>query len=240
MLVWRQALFRPANILRRQGLQNRARQLHVTPTRPQYYQPRGVSLLAKLRFRPDGKPRSRLVGVAFGALIFFNFITLLTTYDIVEDGEVALGLLASVIYIQHVDTGFDKVDLEDPLQTLAYFKRLYQSFVRLPAEEVELLFKDLNHLLKIGGENNSEVEAHRIMRNASEQIHMAFQELNQESIANTANFVLQVMRDALEGLIELVQDAEDDESDTKYTFQLIRDHSKKDAGAVLKDYETLG
>jgi len=164
----------------------------------------------------------------------------MTAYDIVEDSEVALGLLASVIYIQQVDMSYDKVNLEDPMQTLSHFKKLYQSFVRLPAEEVDVLFKDLNHLLKIGGENNSEVEAHRIMKNASEQIHIAFQELSQESIATTANFVLQVMRDALESLIDLVQDAEDDDSDSKYTFQLIRDHSKKDAGAVLKDYETLG
>jgi hypothetical protein len=78
------------------------------------------------------------------------------------------------------------------------------------------------------------------MRTAAEHVHAAFQNLNQDSISNTANYVLSVMREALESLIGLVQDAEDEDSDSKYTFQLIRDHSKKDPGSVLKDYESLG
>ena len=79
------------------------------------------------------------------------------------------------------------------------------------------------------------------MSKAAEQIHSAFQTLNEESISTTANFVLQVMKDALESLINLIEDTDDDDdSDSKYTFQLIRDHSKKDPGTVLKDYEALG
>ncbi|KDR85995.1 hypothetical protein GALMADRAFT_219046 [Galerina marginata CBS 339.88] len=240
MLAWR-AVFRPATIARR-GLQKPIRSLHVSTPRLQVQQPRGVGSLAKVRFRPDGKPRSRLVGAAFGALILFNVLTLLTTYDIVEDSEVALGLLASMIYIQQADMEYNTVNLDDSLATLSYFKKLYQSFSRIPADEVDDLFKDLTRLMKLGGEKNPEAEAHRIMRTASEQIHNAFQELNQESISSTANFILLVMRDALDGLIDLVQDADDDDddSDSKYTFQLIRDHSRKDPGAVLKDYESLG
>ncbi|KAF8971930.1 hypothetical protein BDZ97DRAFT_1153950 [Flammula alnicola] len=237
MLNWR-AVSRPATIVRR-GLQAQRRPIHVSAPRAQL-QSRASSLLAKIRFRADGKPRSRLVGFAFGTLILLNALTLLTTYDLVEDSEIALGLLASIIYIQQADMQYDKIDFDDPIATLAYFKKLYQSFSRIPADEVDELFKDLTRLMKLGGENNPELQGHRIMRTAAEQIHVAFQELNQDSISNTANFVLLVMRDALEGLIELVQDTEDDDSDSKYTFQLIRDHSKKDPGAVLKDYESLG
>lgn len=160
--------------------------------------------------------------------------------DFIDDSELALGLLASVIYIQHADKDFHQVDLQDPLATLTYFKALYQAFSRVPPEEVEDLFKDLTRLMGLGGHNNSEGEAHRIMRTAAEQVHDAFQNLNQDSISNTANYVLSVMREALENLIGLVQDTEDDDSDAKYTFQLIRDHSKKDPGSVLKDYESLG
>lgn len=165
---------------------------------------------------------------------------LFTTYDIVEDSEIALGLLASIIYLQHTDKEYNTVDFEDRVATFTYFKRLYESFSRIPTEEVDELFDGMTRLLKLGGEGDPEAEAHRIMRNAAEKIHNAFLELDQESIANTANFVLLVMRDALESLINLVQNVEDDDSDSKYTFQLIRDHSKRDPGTVLKDYETLG
>lgn len=160
--------------------------------------------------------------------------------DLIEDSEVALGLLASIIYIQQADMAFENVNLSDPIVTLEYFKSLYQAFSRVPPEEVDELFKDLTRLMKLGGTpNNAEGEAHNIMKTAAEQVHTAFQNLQQESISDVANYVLLVMRDALEKLIDLVQDSEDD-SDSKYTFQLIRDHSKKDPASVLKDYESLG
>jgi len=250
MLTWR-ALSRTATTLR---LGTPRRHIHVSV--PRYQQLRPSGLWGRLRYRDDGKPRSRLVGAGYGkshdfepvtltegylvTLLVVNGLTLLTMYDLVEDSEVALGLLASIIYIQQVDMGFDKVNFDEPIPTLIYFKTLYQAFSRIPPNEVDELFTDLTRLIKSGGANNAEGEAHRIMRNAAEQIHYAFQDLNQESISNTANFVLLVIKDALEGLIELVQDSEDDDSDSKYTFQLIRDHSKKDPGSVLKDYESLG
>jgi hypothetical protein len=175
-----------------------------------------------------------------GSLILLNALTLFTTSNFVEDSEVALLLLAGVIYIQQVDMGFDEVDLDDSIATLFYFKSLYQAFSRAPPDEVDELFKDLTRLMKVGGPSDAEGEAHRIVRSAAEQIHTVFQNLNQDSISDTANYVLQVMREAVESLIELAQDNEDDESETKYTFQLIRNHSKKDASSVLKDYESLG
>ncbi|KIM38178.1 hypothetical protein M413DRAFT_76336 [Hebeloma cylindrosporum] len=240
MLAWR-AVFRPANIVRR-SLQTPRRPICASAPRAHYlHQSRGTGVLAKIRFRADGKPRSRLVGFAFGALVLLNLLTLLTAYDLVEDSEIALGLLASMIYIQRVDMEHDTVDFSDPSATLSYFKRLYQSFTRVPTEEVDDLFADLTRRMKLSGEHNLDAEAHQIMSKAAEKIHSAFQTLNEESISTTANFVLQVMKDALESLITLIEDTEDDDdSDSKYTFQLIRDHSKKDPGTVLKDYEALG
>ena len=159
--------------------------------------------------------------------------------DFIDDSELALGLLASIIYIQQADRSFNQVDLQDPLATLTYFKNLYQAFSRDSPEEVNELFKNLTRLMRLAGPNDVEGEAHEIMRTAAEQVHAAFQDLNEDSISNTANYVLSVMREALQSLIGLVEDAEDD-SDTKYAFQLIRDRSKKDSGSVLKEYESLG
>lgn len=179
-----------------------------------------------------------------GSLILFNLLSLLTLLDVVEDGELALGLLASIIYIQQTDITYDSVNFDDPISTLSYFKKLYQSFSRASEEEVDQLFKDLTRLMKqreVDSATSAETEAQHIMRSAAEKIHAAFRELNQDSISNTANFVFLVLKEAVESLINLVQDSDDDDddSDTRYTFQLIRDHTKKDAG-VLKDYEVLG
>ncbi|KAF9528140.1 hypothetical protein CPB83DRAFT_358655 [Crepidotus variabilis] len=233
------AISRPATTLRL-GLQSTRRPLHNSYPLFQS-QLRPNTLWGKIRFRKDGQPRSRWAGVTFGSLILINGLTLLTMSDLIEDSEVALGLLASIIYIQQADMAFDNVNLDDPISTLEYFKTLYQAFSRVPPEEVDELFKDLTRLMKLGGTSSAaEVEAHGIMRTAAEQVHAAFENLHQESISNVANYVLLVMRDALEKLIDLVQDSEDDDSDSKYTFQLIRDHSKKDPASVLKDYESLG
>ncbi|KAF8814005.1 hypothetical protein BYT27DRAFT_7083022 [Phlegmacium glaucopus] len=241
MLAWR-AISRPATSIRQGSLLQR-RLIHPSRSLGQLQAfPRpNNTLLTKLRFRADGKPRSKLIALAFGSLILFNLLTLLTLFDVVEDGELALGLLASIIYIQQTDITYDSINFEDPISTLSYFKKLYQSFSRASEEEVDQLFKDLTRLMKREGSSKSaEVEAQQIMRSAAEKIHIAFRELNQDSISNTANFVFLVLKEAVESLIDLVQDSEDDDdSDTKYTFQLIRDHTKKDAG-VLKDYEVLG
>jgi len=235
MLTWR-AISRPATTIMRVS-QFQRRFIHPSSRRLQ----RQNTLIAKIRFRADGKPRSKLIAVGFGSLILFNLLSLLILSEVIDDGELSLGLLASLIYIQQTDITYDSVDFDDPRSTLSYFKKLYQSFSRVSEEEVEQLFKDLTRLLKIDTSQSAEVEAQHIMRSAAEKVHVAFRELNQDSIANTANYVFLVLRDALESLINLVQDTDDDDNDGdgKYTFQLIRDHTKKDPG-VLKDYEVLG
>jgi hypothetical protein len=177
---------------------------------------------------------------ALGTLILVNMLTLLTMYDLVDDSELALGLLASVIYTQKADMEYDKINFDDFTETYQYFKKLYRTFTRLPDEEVDALFANFDRLLQIKGDTNAWTQIHGTMRKAAEQIHTAFQELDEDSISATANFILSVMKVALENMLEVVQDVEDDDDDTKYAFQLIKDHSRKDPGAVLKDYEVLG
>ena len=157
----------------------------------------------------------------------------------IEDGEQALSLLASIIAIQQTDTNYDSVNFDDPISTLSYFKKLYQSFSWTSDEEVGQLFEGFIRLLKTHGSKSAEIRAQEIMRSAAEKIHTAFRDLNQDSISDTSNLVFTTLNDALESLINLIEDLDDDDSDTKFTFQLIRNNTKKDA-AVLKDYEVLG
>ena len=169
-----------------------------------------------------------------GSLILLNFLSLVTISGVIDEGELALGLLGAIIYIQQVDITYDSVNFDDPISTLSYFKKLYQSFLRCSDEEVDIIFNELTQLLKTGGNSESaEIEAQRIMRSAAEKIHGALQELNQGSISKTAAFVYAVFKEAVKALIDLVPDKGVDD------IQFIRNHTKKDAG-VLKDYEVLG
>ncbi|PPQ74042.1 hypothetical protein CVT24_012344 [Panaeolus cyanescens] len=253
------ALFRPALAPLRRAIQPNfyTRPIQRVPSRRtlSYYTdgqvnaallqtpPRPNTLLGRIRFRKDGNPRSKLVGFAFTSLLAFNLLTLLTMYDFIEDSETALSLMAGIIYTLAADGEFSSYDLNKPEEAWSYFKKLYQAFSRLPQDQLDELFDDLERLIKSSAQKNSgaPAEAQAIMKEAAEKIHEAFQDMEEVPVAHTANFVLLIMREALENLVRLAEEGEDDEeSDTKYTFQLIKDRSKKDAGAVLKDYESLG
>jgi len=110
---------------------------------------------------------------------------------------------------------------------------------RFPRDEVEVLFKDTTQLLKPGADQNTELEAHRIMRDAAEKIHAILKQ-EPQSLKDAIQCILFTMKEALEGLVELLGDVADDDSDTKYTFQLIITLLKKDSECGVKDYESLG
>ena len=78
MLAWR-AISRPATTIR-QGSQFHRRFIH--PSRSLRRPQRTDTLIAKIRFREDGKPRSKLIAVGFGEysfkfLFFFEQIELI-------------------------------------------------------------------------------------------------------------------------------------------------------------------
>jgi hypothetical protein len=100
------------------------------------------------------------------------------------------------------------------------------------------LMKHLKEMkTKKGSEKSLEIQAHHIMRLAAKKIHCAIQELNQDSIVTTAEFVMLVWIEAVNSLIELTHDNDNDDGISKF-FRIIN-HSKKDPG-VSKDYEVLG
>ena len=148
--------------------------------------------------------------------------------------------MAKLIYLQQTDFTYDSVNFDDPVSTLSYFKKLFQSFSRISDEEVEKIFKDMmgfiNKRSMEGSIHSSEIQAQHIMKTAAEKIHTAFQELNRDSFVVTARFVFQVMKEAVDGLVDLIHDREGEGDFARFTLQRKRD--KKDGG--LKDYEVLG
>ena len=150
--------------------------------------------------------------------------------------------MAKLIYLQQIDFTYDSVNFDDPISTLSYFKKLFQSFTRTSDEKVEKMFEDMmgyiNERSKDGSINYTEVQAQHIMKAAAEKIHTAFQELNRDSLVVTARFVFQVMIETVDSLIDLIHDREGDDDLSRFKFTLQRKHDKKEGG--LKDYEVLG
>ena len=261
MLNWR-PFFRPASIARR-ATQGQRRSIHATIPRALEIQPRPSGVLAKLRFRADGRPRSRwmgafvgtfapfprnfmapgsLIALAIGTLLFTNILTMASMFDLIEESENALGVLAGVVYMHKLDLEYSTVNLDDPVGTYMYFRRMYQAFSQLSDEEMDPLFKHFNRLVLSSDESDAELQErlHEITRQVAEEIHATLRDIDSDSILNLANHILLVMKDALESMLELIQDVEDADSDGKYSFQLIKARTRKDPGTSAKDYEVLG
>jgi hypothetical protein len=153
-------------------------------------------------------------------------------------------LLIKMLYVQQTDNiAYNSVNFDDTISTLSYIIKLYQSLApSMNPERVEQFFNGLmDQIIKKGtmkGSNKSaEAEAQDIMRLVAEKIHGVFQELNRDSIVIDAEFVRDLMLEALRILIDLSNDDNDDEDVSKLLG--IRNHIEKDA-KVLKDYEVLG
>jgi hypothetical protein len=217
-------------------------------------QARPNTWLAKIRFREDGKPRSRLIALGFGeqlpllnffiklidtlyiyiyysegSLILLSVFSSLTLNRAKEDDENIQQAMVKMIYVQQADIAYDSVNFDDPKSTLSYFIKLCLSISSSSEEKTGRLFYDL--MTRIYKTKNKEIEAQYIMRRAAERIHGAIQELKRDSIVTTSKFVLNVMQDAmkfLEVLSYAVVDDDDDDSPESTSF--IRDHTKKDAG----------
>lgn len=169
-------------------------------------------------------------------------MTLASMYDLIDESDNALGVLAGVVYMHKVDMEYGTIDLDSPTDTYTYFRQMYQAFSQLPEEELEPLFKHFTRLLESTDENDAEAQAqlHQITRRTAEEIRKALRQLSHESIILSANYILAMMLESFQLMIELIQDDEDDDSGVKYPFQLIKGQPRKDSGSSPKDYEVLG
>ena len=141
-----------------------------------------------------------------------------------------------MISVQKVDAAYDSVNFDDPISTLSHFKKICRPFTLMSEEETdkhfnELMVQIIKQNTKKGTEKAAAVKAQHIMRLAAEKIHVAFRELNRDSIATTAKFMQVVIREAWIGLANLLPN-DDHNSSPKHALQL-------DAG-ISKDYEVLG
>ena len=173
----------------------------------------------------------------------FNLLFLPVLLDRVGYGgrSQSLKLLTKVIHIHRTDSTYDSVNFDDPISNLAYFKKLCTSFLQASDEEIDQFLKSFMRQIKMktmeDSTESAEAQALHIMRSAAEAIHGAFQEINPDSFIESATFVIRVMVDALQHILDMTPDRDsDDVVSSRYSLKLMGDENDE----VSNDYEGLG
>ncbi len=104
------------------------------------------------------KAPGSLIALATGTLLFTNILTMASMFDLIEESENALGVLAGVVYMHKLDLEYSMVNLDDPVGTYMYFRRMYQAFSQLSDEEMDPLFKHFNRLVLSSDESDAELQ----------------------------------------------------------------------------------
>ena len=242
---------RPAATLRR-GSQLQRRFIH--PSRPQLEAPpRPNTWLVKIRFRADGKPRSKIIALGFGeyplinffsilflrkktdsllegSIILFNLLLLRTLFVRFEYKKKTEILMTRLIFIQRTDSTYDSVNFDDPISNLAYFKKLYQSYSWTSDQEIDEMFTNAMEAFKMktkeGSTVSAEAQALHIMRTAAEAIHRVLRKLNGDTFLDSAVTALIFMRQAMDNLLDLMESGDGGDT-SKYNIKLMR--KKNDA-----------
>lgn len=96
------------------------------------YPTREAGWVAKVWFRPDGSPRSKLKGAVFVTLSTFTILMCSTGLDLIADYERVAFLLAYLVLAQQVDKTYSLHDFESLDSTKEYFYKLCRA---LPHDE---------------------------------------------------------------------------------------------------------
>ncbi|KAJ6631114.1 hypothetical protein B0H10DRAFT_1980898 [Mycena sp. CBHHK59/15] len=192
------------------------------------------TLGARIWFRPDGTPRSKLRGLvatlSLSGLLYATYSTLL----IVEALDYEHYLLATLVHIQRVDADLAGVPLDDPAAVLAHFAALTEYFSAggVPPALLQGFFLDLAARVPL------REEVHAIVRDAAVEVHEIIEGSRGADATETAALVIAVVDGAMLRLVELAEDAAGvNKASLLRALQLKSQMTDKDAA---KGYEILG
>ncbi|KAJ7057845.1 hypothetical protein C8F01DRAFT_991558 [Mycena amicta] len=233
--------FRRALQLRpRISLPHPARPSIQTHRRPYLvYSPRPATWSARLWYRLDGSPRSKIRGLVFSALSFLSLsLKVWSTLLVVEALDYEHYLLSTLVYIQRVDYEYLSVPFSDLPRALAYFEELVGYFVQgdVPPEMLAAFFQDLGLLAESSGMHE---KIHTIIRESAGAVHELLLERKGEHPVDTAALAIDTLDTAMLALIVLVDEhnAGGDGTDKIRVKRLKDQMSSKDSS---KSYEVLG
>jgi len=177
----------------RQGSQLQRRFIH--PSRSQLQTPQPNTWLAKLRFRPDGTPRSKLIAFGFGSLILCNCLTLLYHRFYIKQGEQVRKMMTRMILVQQTDATYDSVDFGDPMSIMTYFEKILQVTTGLSEEKVHsyiLVVRAIYMETKDDSMRIPGLKALSIMKSTADKIHGALQGLGPDEDPSAVMFFVQL------------------------------------------------
>ncbi|KAJ7151149.1 hypothetical protein C8R46DRAFT_1123421 [Mycena filopes] len=199
--------------------------------------PRPTSLGARIWFRRDGTPRSKIRGLVITSLLSGLIYTTWNTLLVVEALDYEHYLLSTLVYIQRVDYDYPALK-EGFKESLAYFADLCAYFCQgddVPQEMVDSFFRDV---AAFEADPTLCDTVHAIMRDASAAVHDILVQSKGTDPTETAVLVVNVVDEAMMQLIELTEDVNSDEIEKMLRAKRLREQMS--AKESSKSYEILG
>lgn len=187
--------------------------------------------------------RLKMLMQDIGLSLLLNVFLLGSLVELIEAEEETHARLPNIVDLLRVDKEYDDVDLDDPMATMTYFKRLaYASIPQVESEDrIETLFYVLLSNLHSQGEKDPVGRVHKVLRPSVERIHQVLEEPDFKSFPyfHRLNAILEIFQETFQIISDMVDDDED-EDDSVPKPSLDYDDSKQDAETTAKDYESLG
>ncbi|KAF5385294.1 hypothetical protein D9615_000934 [Tricholomella constricta] len=200
------------------------------------FQARPPTWSAKLWYRRDGTPRSRLKGLIIGTIASATLYTMYTMLALVDEFDTANYLLSGLIHIQRIDTEYSSVDPSEFKSIHSYFQEMCSAlFGDIPQQMIDDFFGDVDALV-----GSSKDEAHRVLRETCEEVHMILVDSKWRDPIETAGKAVARLDEGLLQLVEMVQDTYGDEFGKMLKAQKIGSQTLKDSAAKGGEYEVVG
>ncbi|KAF7323875.1 hypothetical protein MKEN_00608900 [Mycena kentingensis (nom. inval.)] len=214
-------------------------------TRRSYYiqpeptRPVAASWAARLWFRRDGTPRSKLRGLVFTTILSAFLYATWSTLLVVEALDYEHYLLSTLVYIQRVDYDYTTVPIDEFPSALAYFADLCGYFALGESNVTPVMlaafFADVQRLAD--GEEGLREKIHAILREAAGAVHDVLAQSKGTDAVETAVAAINTLDAAMVLLIALSEEAGGDGTETLIRLKRLRDQVN---GKGEKGYEVLG
>ncbi|KAJ7512074.1 hypothetical protein B0H11DRAFT_1699041 [Mycena galericulata] len=208
--------------------------------RSYYYAPRPASWGARIWFRADGTPRSKVRGLVITSLLAAALYATWNTLLVLEVLDYEHYLLSTLVYIQRVDYDYANAELDTFKGALTYFEELCGYFCQgnVRPEMLAAFFRDLAQFEGADAEGGEDLGAmvHALARDAAEAVHEILAASKGADAIETAAHVICIVDDAMLALIELTEDVNADETEKLLRVKRLREQMKDSS----KSYEILG
>lgn len=160
--------------------------------------------------------------------------------SLIAEFDSANYMLVCLIHIQRADADFSSVDLTSPHSTLSHFREICAAFGDVPQHMIDEFFDDVNAL-----SGPSKDQAQKVLRDACLAVHDILIKSKGMDPWDTAVEVVRRLDEAIINLVEVVEEAAEEEAELDGGGKVLRnrrikDQIAKDPSSRSSEYEVLG